>query len=98
MSKLPPFLEDESLVSYTHLKTSKNLDFVPGPISLTLSNTRDKKSFVPGEELRVSVVDEVKEYSCMQGLVALDKSRMGDLTTIRKAMLKVMEIDPPTYT
>jgi len=30
MSKLPPFLDDASLVGYTHLKSEKNLDFVPG--------------------------------------------------------------------
>lgn len=30
MSKLPPFLEDETLTTYTHLKSAKNLDFVPG--------------------------------------------------------------------
>ncbi len=32
MSKLPPFLVDQTLESYTHLKTATNLDFVPGMI------------------------------------------------------------------
>ena len=40
MSKLPPFLEDESLVPYTHLKSTKNLDFQPGQSTLTLSNIK----------------------------------------------------------
>ena len=32
MSKLPAFLSDEKLESYTHLKTDTNLDFVPGKV------------------------------------------------------------------
>ena len=40
MSKLPKFLEDGSLESYTHLKTKTNLDFVPNAIELTLSNAK----------------------------------------------------------
>jgi 3'(2'), 5'-bisphosphate nucleotidase len=98
MSKLPPFLEDESLVGYTHLKSAKNLDFVPGQSQLTLSNIRDKGAFVKGTEIAVNDVNSVKEYSCMQGLVAVDKAAMKDLPKIREAMKTVMEEHAPTYT
>ena len=98
MAKLPPFLEDESLVGYTHLKSTKNLDFVPGQSQLTLSNIRDKAAFVPGTEIAINDVNSVKEYSCMQGLVAVDKRAMKDLPKIREAMKVVQEEHAPTYT
>lgn len=98
MSKLPPFLEDESLVGYTHLKSNKNLDFVPGQSTMTLSNIKDKSAFVKGSEIAVNDVNSVKEYSCMQGLVAVDKAAMKDLPKIRKAMEVVQKEHPPTYT
>jgi len=98
MSKLPPFLDDESLVGYTHLKSDKNLDFVPGQSTLTLSNIADKSAFVKGSEITTTDVGSVKAYSCMQGLVAVDKAAMGDLPKIREAMQVVMKEHKPTYT
>jgi len=98
MSKLPGFLEDGSLVGYTHLKTGKNLDFVPGQSTLTLSNIKDKSAYVKGSTISAGDVSAVKEYSCVQGLVAVDKAAMGDLPKIRESMLKVMEESEPTYT
>jgi len=53
MSKLPPFLKDQSLEGYTHLKSSSNLDFVPGQITMTLSNAKDKSTFIKGSEVCV---------------------------------------------
>jgi len=98
MSKLPPFLEDETLTTYTHLKALKNLDFVPGQSTLTLSNCKDKSAFVKGSEITVSDVGMIKEYSCMQGLVAVDKAAMGDLPKIREAMIEVQKEHLPTFT
>jgi len=98
MSKLPSFLDDASLKPYTHLKTGKNLDFQPGQSTLTLSNIKDKSAFVKGSKISVSDVEAVKEYSCMQGLVAVDKAAMGDLPKIREAMKEVMKEHAPTYT
>jgi len=46
-------------------------------------------------------VSAVKEYACMQGLVALDGALMGDLDAIHAAMLKVKEEglwSKPVYT
>ena len=98
MSKLPGFLEDGSLEGYTHLKTAKNLDFVPGQPTLTLSNIKDKSAYVKGSTIMAGDVSAVKEYSCVQGLVAADKAAMGELPKIREAMLRVMEESEPTYT
>ena len=39
----------------------------------------------------VQDVATIKEYSCVEGLVALDKECMGDLDAIHEAMLKVKE-------
>jgi len=89
MSKLPPFLRDQSLEPYTHLKTTKNLDFAPGKVHLTLSNAADKKTFVKGQDVILTDVTAVKPYSCVEGLVAVDAAAMGDLPAIHAAMLNV---------
>ena len=65
---------------------------------MTLSNIKDKSAFVKGSEIAVNDVNSVKEYSCMQGLVAVDKAAMKDLPKIRKAMEVVQKEHPPTYT
>lgn len=98
MSKLPKFLESKTLESYTHLKTSTNLDFMPGEIQLTISNARDKSAVIKNHHIIVDDVNNVKEYSCLCGLVALDKSNMDILPKIHDAMLKVKTVHPPTYT
>jgi len=98
MSKLPPFLDAQELVGYTHLKSEKNLDFVPGQSTLTLSNIKDKSAFVKGSEITTTDVGSVKPYSCMQGLVAVDKKAMGDLPKIHEAMLEVQKDSKPSYT
>ena len=98
MSKLPPFLDDGSLIGYTHLKSGKNLDFMPGQSTLTLSNIKDKSAFVKGSEIKSSDVESVKAYACLQGLVAVDKAAMKDLPKIREAMMAVMKENKPTYT
>ena len=91
MSKLPPFLKDQSLEPYTHLKTTKNLDFSPSSVHLTLSNAKNKAAFTKGVDVLVSDVSTIKEYSCVQGLVAVDAKAMGDLPKIHEAMIKAKE-------
>eukprot|EP01038_Epipyxis_sp_PR26KG_P008687 gene8687-11738_t len=98
MSKLPPFLVDKSLVSYTHLKSNYNLDFIPNTASMTMTNIKDKSLFKKGEEQIIQDVSLVKEYSCMCGLVALSAVNMDKLDTIQQAMLSAMKIHPPTFT
>ena len=98
MSKLNTFLRDQSLQSYTHLQSDKNLDFEPNVVSLTLTNTKDKSMVKKGETIYAPTVDILKEYSCLCGLVALDKTNLENLPLIHSAMIKVKESFPPTYT
>ena len=76
----------------------RTLSFVPGQPTLTLSNIKDKSAYVKGSTIMAGDVSAVKEYSCVQGLVAADKAAMGELPKIREAMLRVMEESEPTYT
>mmetsp|Transcript_6318 Transcript_6318/g.13948 ORF Transcript_6318/g.13948 Transcript_6318/m.13948 type:complete len:474 (-) Transcript_6318:86-1507(-) len=115
MSKLPNFLENKSLESYTHLKTEKNLDFEEGAVTLTLSNAKDKSIIQKPETVVVrdgmttttTVVTStmiaadtsmVKEYSCLAGLVCVDRLNIKNLDSIHAAMMKVKANTPPTYT
>lgn len=98
MSKLPPFLANKALESYTHLKTDKNLDFIPGLTAKTLSNAKDKSAVKKDVIKIVTDVALLKEYSCLNGLVALDKTNMKNLDKIHATMLKVASVEPPFYT
>lgn len=100
MAKLPEFLDDKSMVSYTHLKTKLNLDFCKKSVGLTLSNAKNKSMFHPGLESIVTDVHLVKEYSCLQGLIALAPTKMEDfyINAIHSAMNNIKKESPPTYT
>ena len=100
MAKLPEFLDDKSMVSYTHLKTKINLDFCKKSVGLTLSNAKNKSMFHPGLESIVTDVHLVKEYSCLQGLIALAPTKMEDfyVNAIHSAMNNIKKESPPTYT
>jgi len=98
MSKLPKFLSDQTLSSYTYLKTKQNLDFEPDMVTLTLSNAKDKKVARLVRDVLASEVDLVKEYACLCGLLALDKENTALLTKFHDAMTKVQAIHPPMYT
>ena len=100
MAKLPAFLNDKTMVSYTHKKTTLNLDFCKRTVGLTLSNARDKSMFIPGLESKVTDVHLVKEYSCVQGLVALAPTKMEAfyLNAIHSAMNNIKKESPPMYT
>jgi len=100
MAKLPEFLENKDMVSYTHLKSPLNLDFCKRSVGLTLSNARDKKMFIPGLASIVTDVHLVKEYNCVQGLVALAPTKMEAfyLNAIHSAMNNIKKDSPPMYT
>lgn len=87
MSKLPPFLKDQTLEGYTHLKSTKNLDFTPNKVHLTLSNSKDKSTYVKGVDVLVQDVAAIKEYACVEGLVAVDAKAIGDLPMIHDGMI-----------
>jgi 3'-phosphoadenosine 5'-phosphosulfate (PAPS) 3'-phosphatase len=100
MAKLPQFLEDKSMISYTHLKTPTNMDFCKRSVGLTLSNARNKNMFIPGLESIVTDVHLVKEYACVQGLVALAPAKMEAfyLNAIHSAMNNIKKESPPFFT
>jgi 3'-phosphoadenosine 5'-phosphosulfate (PAPS) 3'-phosphatase len=98
MSKLPGFLSDKKLESYTYLKSKQNLDFEPDTVTLTLSNAKDKKVARLVRDVLASEVDLVKEYSCLMGLLALDAGNLAQLDAFHAAMKRVQAIHPPTYT
>jgi 3'(2'), 5'-bisphosphate nucleotidase len=100
MAKLPAFLDDKTMISYTHQKTPLNLDFCKRSVGLTLSNARDKNMFIPGLDSIVTDVHLVKEYSCVQGLVALAPTKMEAfyLNAIHSAMNNIKKESPPMYT
>jgi hypothetical protein len=68
------------------------------PIAYTNIIHRHSTGLTSLRHLQVSDVRMVKEYACLQGLVAVDKAAIGDLPKIREAMLKVMQEHKPTYT
>jgi 3'-phosphoadenosine 5'-phosphosulfate (PAPS) 3'-phosphatase len=99
MSKLPEFLSSLALESYTHLKTTVNLDFQAGVVGLSMTNVKDKSLIVKGAPPVIADnVDMLKEYSCLCGLVALDKTNVGRLPEIQAAMLRAKAAHEPTYT
>ena len=100
MAKLPAFLEDKTMISYTHKKTTTNLDFCKRSVGLTLSNAKDKNMFIPGLDSIITDVHLVKEYSCVQGLVALAPTKMEAfyMNAIHSAMNNIKKDDPPVYT
>jgi 3'-phosphoadenosine 5'-phosphosulfate (PAPS) 3'-phosphatase len=100
MAKLPAFLEDKTMIPYTHLKTKLNLDFCKSSVGLTLSNAKDKSMFIPGLDSTITDVHLVKEYSCVQGLFALSSVKMEQfyLNAIHSAMNNIKKENPPMYT
>ena len=49
-------------------------------------------------DVLVTEVELVKEYACLQGLLALDKENAGKLDEFYDAMTKVAATTPPVYT
>lgn len=98
MSKLPKFISNKKLESYTYLKTNENLDFEPGQTLFTLSNAKDKRVARMVRDVLVPEVELVKEYACLCGLLAVDKINLEVLDSFHDAMIKVKDTTPPMYT
>mmetsp|Transcript_25604 Transcript_25604/g.24468 ORF Transcript_25604/g.24468 Transcript_25604/m.24468 type:complete len:442 (-) Transcript_25604:70-1395(-) len=98
MAKLPKFLLNKELESYTYLKSKVNLDFEPNKIVLTLSNSKDKQVARLVRDILASEVDLVKEYSCLMGLIALDKQNLENLDYFHEKLTNVEKNTKPLYT
>lgn len=98
MAKMPKFLVDKSLESYTYLKSKVNLDFEPEETLFTLSNAKDKRVARMVRDVLVPEVELVKEYACLQGLLALEKSNFEKLDVFYDALNRAKEAVKPMYT
>ena len=98
MAKLPKFLKNKELESYTFTKTKINTDFEPDQTLFTLSNAKDKRVARMVRDVKVTEVELVKEYSCLQGLIALDKTNAAKLDQFHAALTEVDKDFPPMYT
>ncbi len=97
MSKLTPFLDRQTLESYTYLKSPINADFEPGRANLTPYNARDKRSVQKGVETLATDVTQVAAYSNLCGLFALDKSLLHEIAAIHAALLRANASHPASY-
>jgi len=99
MAKLPKFLSNKALESYTYIKSNRNLDFENNVVTLTLSNARNKKELkLLPEDAMADDVDLIKEYACVMGLVALDKENLATKDKLHAALVQAQAIFPPLYT
>jgi hypothetical protein len=99
MCKLPGFLRDGSVESYTHLRARAggNLDVPPRGARLTLHNARDKAAAARGAG-EPAAAEDLKEYSCLCGLVAVGPAAAPHLQEIRAALAAAAAAVEPTYT
>jgi hypothetical protein len=100
LCKLSSFImKDGALESYTYLKSTSNLDFVPGLAALTPYNTVDKSLVKKGEVSMADSVEKVKVYSNLCGLFALARENVDaeSLGKIQSAILKVQAVAPASY-
>ena len=99
MSKLSSFLYNNKLLqSYTHLKTNKhNLDYHNNNIKLTLTNAKYKELYNKEIE-QLATLEMLKEYSCLNGLLALDSHNMKHLDKIHNIMIDITQEIEPTFT
>jgi hypothetical protein len=67
-------------------------------VQITLSNAKDKRFARLAREVLATEVGLVKEYACVQGLLALCKGNLANIDFFHKAMVKIKEDHPPMYT
>lgn len=100
LNKLSSFaLNSQELSGYTYRKSTENTDFVPGLSCLTPYNAKNKSDCKKGETIIAQNVEQVKAYSNLCGIIALDKisSSPENLNTIYQAILKASELAKPSY-
>lgn len=101
MSKLTTFAATPSTIaSYTYLKSATNLDFEPNTANLTPYNASDKASVVKGVTTAAADVSQVKAYSNLCGVFALNASAVASadaLTTYHAAIQRAAAVHPAAY-
>lgn len=103
LSKLTTFIENQSLASYTYLKSTINLDFEPGVANQTPFNSNLSKerasAIKQGEKFPITAEDlpTTKAYSNLCGLFALDSSNLSRLDEFASAIARAKAAAEPSY-
>ena len=100
LAKLSSFvLNNGAVESYTYLKSPINLDFQPGVAALTPYNSVDKSLCRKGETVLASAVEQVKPYSNLCGLLALDRHNASPdaLAVYYSAIQRAEAANPASY-
>lgn len=99
LGKLSSFIDTGAIESYTYLKSSQNLDFVPGLANLTPYNVIDKSLVKKGEVSVADSVEKVKAYSNLCGLIALaaDNSSSESFVSMHAAILRALALNAASY-
>lgn len=97
--KLSSFIQNKSLESYTYKKSALNLDFEAGAANLTAYNVNDKSIIKKGEVQPATDINQMKPYSNLCGLLALDKnsSTPESIEKIYNAILKAQAANAASY-
>ena len=99
LMKLSPFIKSKGLESYTYKKSSLNLDFEAGCANLTAYNVNDKSIVKKGEVQPATDINQMKPYSNLCGLLALDKnsSTPESIETVYSAIMKAQATNAASY-
>lgn len=101
LSKLTKFIENQSLESYTYLKSSINLDFESGVANQTPYNsslTKERATAIKqGEVFPITEVETAKAYSNLCGLLALDQSNTQQISKFHEAIERAKSASAPSY-
>jgi len=100
-SKLTKFVADQSLESYTYLRSDVNLDYEPGVAYHTPYNSvldKEKAAAIKqGQKFLIEDASHAKPYSNLCGLFALDRENLSRLSEFHSAIQRAMAISPPAY-
>jgi 3'-phosphoadenosine 5'-phosphosulfate (PAPS) 3'-phosphatase len=104
-SKLTAFVANQTLVSYTYLKSTINLDFDPTalanqtPYNSNLSKER-AGAIKQGEKFPITeeeIHTTTKPYSNLCGVFALDQTNLGKLEEFAAAIERAKAVAEPSY-
>lgn len=97
LSKLTTFILEKKIVNYTYKQSYENLDFDTGVANLTPYNVKDKKLIKKGEIQKAIDVNDVKIYSNLCGLLALNQDAVKDLEHIYEGLQRAKSSNEPSY-
>jgi 3'-phosphoadenosine 5'-phosphosulfate (PAPS) 3'-phosphatase len=103
-SKLTNFVANQSLVSYTYLKSTVNLDFDPTALANQTpynSNLTPERAAAIKQGGKFPITEEellvTKPYSNLCGIFALDQSNLSKLDEFAAAIARAKAVAEPSY-